>query len=202
MNETKRAVEYFFDVGSPTAYLAWTQLPKIAAETGATIAWRPMLLGGVFKATGNASPVTVPAKGRWMNDDIARWARRYGVPFAFNPHFPINTLTLMRGATGLQMRRPAELPRYLDVVERAMWEASKDLGDPAVLAATLAAAGFDADEFAALVADPEVKAKLIATTEEAVARGVFGAPTFFVGDAMFFGQDRLDFVREALLAIR
>jgi 2-hydroxychromene-2-carboxylate isomerase len=202
MNETKRAVEYFFDVGSPTAYLAWTQLPKIAAETGATIAWRPMLLGGVFKATGNASPVTVPAKGRWMNDDIARWARRYGVPFAFNPHFPINTLTLMRGATGLQMRRPAELPRYLDVVERAMWEASKDLGDPAVLAATLAAAGFDADEFAALVADPEVKGKLIATTEEAVARGVFGAPTFFVGDAMFFGQDRLDFVREALLAIR
>ena len=202
MNETKRTVEYFFDVGSPTTYLAWTQLPKIAAETGATIAWRPMLLGGVFKATGNASPVTVPAKGRWMNDDIARWARRYGVPFAFNPHFPINTLTLMRGATGLQMRRPAELPRYLDVVERAMWEAPKDLGDPAVLAATLAAAGFDADEFAALVADPEVKAKLIATTEEAVARGVFGAPTFFVGDAMFFGQDRLDFVREALLAIR
>jgi len=202
MNETKRTVEYFFDVGSPTAYLAWTQLPKLAAETGATIAWRPMLLGGVFKATGNASPVTVPAKGRWMNDDIARWARRYGVPFAFNPHFPINTLTLMRGATGLQMRRPGDLPRYLDVVERAMWEAPKDLGDPAVLAATLAAAGFDADEFAALVADPEVKAKLIATTEEAVARGVFGAPTFFVGDAMFFGQDRLDFVREALLAIR
>ena len=202
MSDAKRTVEYFFDVGSPTAYLAWTQLPKIAAETGATIAWRPMLLGGVFKATGNASPVTVPAKGRWMNDDIARWARRYGVPLAFNPHFPINTLTLMRGATGLQMRRPAELPRYLDVVERAMWEASKDLGDPAVLAATLAAAGFDADEFAALVADPEVKAKLIATTEEAVARGVFGAPTFFVGDAMFFGQDRLDFVREALLAIR
>ncbi len=202
MNETKRAVEYFFDVGSPTAYLAWTQLPKVAAETGATIAWRPMLLGGVFKATGNASPVTVPAKGRWMNDDIARWARRYGVPFAFNPHFPINTLTLMRGATGLQMRRPADLPRYLDVVERAMWEAPKDLGDAAVLAATLAAAGFDADEFAALIADPEVKAKLIATTEEAVARGVFGAPTFFVGDAMFFGQDRLDFVREALLAIR
>lgn len=202
MNETKRTVEYFFDVGSPTSYLAWTQLPKIAAETGATIAWRPMLLGGVFKATGNASPVTVPAKGRWMNDDIARWAHRYGVPFAFNPHFPINTLTLMRGATGLQMRRPADLPRYLDVVERAMWEAPTNLGDPAVLAATLAAAGFDADEFAALVADPEVKARLIATTEEAVARGVFGAPTFFVGDAMFFGQDRLDFVREALLAIR
>jgi 2-hydroxychromene-2-carboxylate isomerase len=202
MSDTKRTIEYFFDVGSPTAYLAWTQLPKIAAETGAQIAWRPMLLGGVFKATGNASPVTVPAKGRWMNDDIARWARRYGVPFAFNPHFPINTLSLMRGAAGLQMRRPADFLRYLDAVERAMWEAPKNLGDPAVLAATLAAAGFDADEFIALVGDPEVKAKLVATTEEAVARGVFGAPTFFVGDAMFFGQDRLEFVREALLAIR
>jgi 2-hydroxychromene-2-carboxylate isomerase len=202
MSETKRTVEYFFDVGSPTAYLAWTQLPKIAAECGATIVWRPMLLGGVFKATGNASPVMVPAKGRWMNDDIARWARRYGVPFAFNPHFPINTLTLMRGATALQMRRPADFLRYLEVVERAMWEEPKNLGDPAVLATTLAAAGFDADEFVALVGDPEVKAKLVATTEEAVARGVFGAPTFFVGDAMFFGQDRLDFVREALLGIR
>jgi 2-hydroxychromene-2-carboxylate isomerase len=202
MSDTKRTVEYFFDVGSPTAYLAWTQLPRIAADAGATIAWRPMLLGGVFKATGNSSPVTVPAKGRWMNDDIARWARRYGVPFAFNPHFPINTLTLMRGATGLQMRRPADLLRYLDVVERAMWETPKNLGDPAVLAETLAAAGFDADEFIALVGDPEVKAKLVATTEEAVARGVFGAPTFFVGETMFFGQDRLDFVREALLAIR
>ena len=202
MSDTKRTVEYFFDVGSPTAYLAWRQLPKIAAEAGATIAWRPMLLGGVFKATGNASPVTVPAKGRWMNDDIARWARRYGVPFAFNPHFPINTLTLMRGATGMQMRRPADFPRYLDVIERAMWEQPKNLGDAAVLAATLVAAGFDAEEFVALVSDPEVKARLVATTEEAVARGVFGAPTFFVGDAMFFGQDRLDFVREALLAAR
>ena len=202
MSDTKRTIEYFFDVGSPTAYLAWTQLPKIAAEADATIAWRPMLLGGVFKATGNASPVAVPAKGRWMNDDIARWARRYGVPFAFNPHFPINTLTLMRGATGMQMRRPADFARYLDVIERAMWEVPKNLGDPAVLAATLAAAGFDADEFVAMVGDPEVKARLVATTEEAVARGVFGAPTFFVGDAMFFGQDRLDFVREAPLAIR
>jgi 2-hydroxychromene-2-carboxylate isomerase len=200
MSDPERTVEYFFDVGSPTSYLAWTQLPKIAAETGARIAWRPMLLGGVFKATGNTSPVTVPAKGRWMNDDIARWARRHGVPFVFNPHFPINTLTLMRGATALQMRRPGDFLRYLDVVERAMWEAPKNLGDPAVLAATLAAAGFDVDEFMALVGDPEVKAKLVATTEEAVARGVFGAPTFFVGDSMFFGQDRLEFVREALLA--
>ena len=193
-----KSVEYFFDFGSPTSYLAYTQLPKIAAEAGADIVWRPMLLGGVFNAAGNASPVSVPAKGRWMNSDMARWARRYGVPFRFNPHFPINTLTLMRGATGLQMRQPADFARYLEVVHRAMWESATNLGDPAVLAATLAAAGFDADAFMALVADPEVKARLVSTTEEAVARGAFGAPTFFVGEAMFFGQDRLDFVREAL----
>jgi 2-hydroxychromene-2-carboxylate isomerase len=202
MTETTRTVEFFFDVGSPTAYLAWTQLPAIAAVTGATIAWRPMLLGAVFKATGNTSPVTVPAKGRWMNDDIARWARRYGVPFRFNPHFPISTLTLMRGATAMQMRRPGDFLRYLAAVQRAMWETPENLGDPAVLAATLVEAGFDAEELVAWVGDPEVKAKLVATTEEAVARGVFGAPTFFVGAAMFFGQDRLDFVREALLAAR
>jgi 2-hydroxychromene-2-carboxylate isomerase len=201
MNPTTsaREVEYFFDVGSPTSYLAWTQLPRIAAEAGASIAWRPMLLGGVFKATGNASPVAVPAKGRWMGDDIRRWADRYGVTFRFNPHFPINTLTLMRGATGYQMRQPERLIPYLAVVERHLWETPRNLGDPAVLASTLTESGFDAHEFAVLVADPEVKARLVATTEEAVARGVFGAPTFFVADAMFFGQDRLDFVREALL---
>jgi len=194
---TKR-VEYFFDVGSPTSYLAWTQLPRIVAAAGAAIDWRPMLLGGVFKATGNASPLQVPPKARWMNDDMRRWAERYGVPFRFNPHFPINTLTLMRGAAGLQLRDPARLDRYLEVVHRALWLDGLNLNDPAVLAATLGAAGFDAEAFVAMVGDPEVKARLIATTEEAVQRGVFGAPTFFVGEAMFFGQDRLDFVAEAL----
>jgi len=198
----RKRLEFFFDFGSPTAYLAYTQLPKIASEYKAEIYWRPMLLGGVFKATGNQSPVLIAPKGKWMWSDMALWARKYGVPLKIHPNFPANTLTLMRGATGLQMRRPADFARYLEVVERAMWETPKNLGDPAVLAATLAEAGFDVDEFTALVADPEVKAKLVATTEEAVARGVFGAPTFFVGDAMFFGQDRLDFVREALLAIR
>ena len=198
MSDAKR-LEYFFDFGSPTSYLAWTQLPRLLADTGAELVWRPMLLGGVFKATGNASPVSVPAKGRWMNADIVRWAARYGVPFRFNPHFPINTLTLMRGATGMQMRRPGDFDRYVAVVYRAMWEAPANLGDPEVLAATLAAAGFDVEAFMAAVGDPEVKARLAATTEEAVARGVFGAPTFFVGEAMFFGQDRLDFVREALV---
>jgi 2-hydroxychromene-2-carboxylate isomerase len=197
---SERRVEFFFDVGSPASYLAWAQLPKIAADAGAAVVWRPMLLGGVFKATGNASPLNIPAKGRWMNDDLRRWAERAGVPFRFNPHFPINTLTLMRGAIGMQMRHPELFLRYLEVVWRAMWEQPLNLGDPDVLASTLDAAGIAPATFASLVADPEVKSALIAATEEAVARGVFGAPTFFVGDAMFFGQDRLDFVREALRA--
>ena len=193
-----KQIEHFFDFGSPTSYLAYTQLPKLAAECGAQIVWRPMLLGGVFKSTGNASPVTVPAKGRWMFDDMARWARRYGVTLAMNPHFPINTLTLMRGAVGMQLRQPESFARYLDAMYRAMWETPRNLGDPAVLAATLSQAGFDPAAFMALVSDPEVKAALVANTEEAIGRGVFGAPTTFVGTQMFFGQDRLEFVREAL----
>jgi 2-hydroxychromene-2-carboxylate isomerase len=148
-----------------------------------------MLLGGVFKATGNASPVTVPAKGRWMFQDMARWARRYGVSLAMNPHFPINTLALMRIAVGLQMRQPADFERYVDTVFRAMWETPCNMGDAAVLAQVLQRAGFDAEALLALAGDPEVKARLVATTEEAVARGVFGAPTMFVGEQMFFGQD-------------
>jgi 2-hydroxychromene-2-carboxylate isomerase len=195
---TAKTIEFFFDFGSPTTYLAHTQLPRIAQEAGAQLLYRPMLLGGVFKATGNASPVTVPAKGRWMGKDIALWARRYGVPFVFNPFFPINTLTLMRGAAGLQLRRPEAFGRYVDAVFKAMWVTPRNLSDAALLADTLAEAGLDAEPFMALVADPQVKARLVANTDEAVARGVFGAPTCFVGEQMFFGQDRLDFVRDAL----
>ena len=191
-------IEFFFDFGSPTTYLAHTQLPRLAAETGATLVYRPMLLGGVFKATGNASPVSVPAKGAWMGQDIALWARRYGVPFVFNRFFPINTLTLMRGAVGLQLKQPDKLKSYMDAVFDAMWVQPREMGQPGEIAAVLAPLGITAEAFMALVGDPEVKAALIANTDEAVARGVFGAPTCFVGQAMFFGQDRLDFVREAV----
>jgi 2-hydroxychromene-2-carboxylate isomerase len=195
-----KTLEFHFDFASPTTYLAYTQVPRIAQETGATLVWHPMLLGGVFKAAGNASPITVPAKGRWMNEDMARWARRWGVPLAMNPHFPINTLMLMRGACGLLMRRPDDFRRYVDAMFHAMWVAPRNLGDPAELATVLTEAGFDAEAFMALVADPGVKAHLVVRTEASVARGAFGAPTFFVGQQMFFGQDRLDFVREALAA--
>ena len=191
-----KSLEFFFDVGSPTTYLAWTQLPKIAAEAGATIIWRPMLLGGVFKATGNQSPVNIPAKARYMLQDLARYARRYGVPMTFNPHFPINTLTLMRGAAGyLDSERFA---RYVHTIFEALWVQQKNLGKPDVVAEVLSAAGFDPADFERLVNDETVKERLKANTEEAVKRGVFGAPAFFVGSEMHFGQDRLDFVAEAL----
>jgi 2-hydroxychromene-2-carboxylate isomerase len=133
-----------------------------------------------------------------MNADMARFAKAYGVPLTVNPHFPINTLTLMRGAAGVQLRMPARFDAYLRGVFRAMWIDGLNLNDPAVAAQALGDVGFDPAEVLALTADAEVKAALRATTEEAVARGVFGAPTMFVGDAMFFGQDRLDFVRAAL----
>jgi 2-hydroxychromene-2-carboxylate isomerase len=193
-----KTLEFFFDFGSPTTYLAWTQLAKIAAEAGVTITWRPMLLGGVFKATGNQSPVSIPAKGRYMLQDMARFARRYAVPMAFNPHFPINTLTLMRGAAGY-LDTPQFQP-YVQAIFTAMWVEQKNLGKPEVIAEVLSAAGLDPLEFERLVNDDSVKERLKGITEQAIQRGAFGAPTFFVGEEMYFGQDRLDFVAEALQA--
>ena len=195
-----KQVEFFFDFGSPAAYLAWTQLPNIAAAAGATIVWRPMLLGGVFKAAGNASPISVAAKGKWMMADLARYAARYGVPLKFPASFPVNTLALMRGALGMQMRQAADFDRYVSAIFQAIFARGLAMGDPAVVAGVLSAAGLDAAGFEALIGDPAVKQGLIANTEEAVARGAFGAPTMFVGDAMHFGQDRLDFVAQALAA--
>jgi 2-hydroxychromene-2-carboxylate isomerase len=194
----KHALEFYFDVGSPASYLAWTQVPGIARATGSEVEYRPFLLGGVFQATGNRSPMEVPAKGQYMLDDLQRFARRYGVPFAHNPHFPINTLTLMRMALGLQLREPASMVPFVDAVYRAIWVEGKNMNDPATVGAVLQQAGFDPEKMLALASDPAVKDDLKAVTQEAVQRGVFGAPTFFVGQDMFWGQDRLDFVKQAL----
>jgi len=130
--------------------------------------------------------------------DLGRFAKRYGVKFRMNPHFPINTLQLMRAAIGVQLRQPERFALFLNAVFTALWVNGANLNDPAVTAATLVEAGFDPTEIFALINDADIKAALKANTEDAVARGVFGAPTVFVGDAMFFGQDRLDFVKEAL----
>jgi len=195
---TKKTVEFYFDVGSPAAYLAWTVLPRICAQAGARIDYRPMLLGGVFQATGNHSPMTVPAKGRYMMGDLERFARRYDAPFSHNPFFPINTLTLMRMLTALQMRGDARMPACADAIYRAIWVDGRNMNDADVVAQVLQSAGFDPAQLLAQASSPEVKERLKAVTQDAVARGVFGAPTFFVGSHMYWGQDRLDFVKEAL----
>jgi 2-hydroxychromene-2-carboxylate isomerase len=187
---------FYFDVGSPTSYLAHRALPKIASETGAQILWKPVLLGGILQATGNASPMDLPAKARWMIGDLQLWARKRGTHFEQNPHFPINTLTLQRGAAAYEGTDLFE--RYVDTVFWAMWESPRNLGNPAILEATLAEAGFDTADFKERVTSPAVKEKLRRNTEEAVKAGVFGCPTIMVGETMFFGQDRLDFVRETL----
>lgn len=193
-----KTLEFYYDYGSPAAYLAWTQLPRIVATSGAQLVFKPMLLGGVFQATTNRAPMTVPAKGKYLFQDLQRFAKRYGVAFHMNPHFPINTLTLMRADVGLSLRESAQLPAFRSAVFQAMWAEPSNLGDAGVLARVLAAAGIDSAEVAALAADASVKEALKTRTEEAVARGVFGAPTVFVGQEMFWGQDRLDFVLEAL----
>ncbi len=193
-----KTAEFFFDVGSPASYLAFTQLPGLCAQAGATLVLRPMLLGGVFQATGNASPAAVPAKGRYVSLDLARFARRYGVPLAVNPHFPVITLYLMRAAAGLQLREPDRVHGFLRAVFHALWVDALNLNDPQITADVLARAGFVPTQVDALAADAQVKLALRHNTDEAVQRGVFGAPTVFVGEEMFFGQDRLDFVREAL----
>lgn len=194
-----KTLEFFFDLGSPASYLAYTQLPALCTETAALLVYHPMLLGGVFKATGNASPITVPAKGRYMFDDLARYAQRYQVTLRFNPHFPINTLVLMRAVTGIQMRQPERFDDFVDCLFRALWVEGLHLGDPSVVANVLTEHGFDPQEVLALANDESVKAALKDKTEQAVQRGVFGAPSLFVGNQLFFGQDRLEFVREALL---
>ena len=190
-----KTIDFYFDFASPASFLGYTQIEAIAERTGAALVWKPMLLGGVFKATGNASPVLIPAKGRWMNDDIMRWAQRHGTSIIYPEGFPLNTLALMRGAVGYQLRGGQERFRlYVDLIYRAIWQRQIDLRDAETLAGLLRDNGFDPDTFLLMVAEPEIKQALIAATEAAVERGVFGAPTFFVDGVMHFGQDRMDWV--------
>ncbi|HEY1152873.1 MAG TPA: 2-hydroxychromene-2-carboxylate isomerase [Pseudolabrys sp.] len=191
-----RTLEFYFDYGSPYSYLADTQVEAIAQRAGATLVRKPMLLGGVFKATGNHSPAELPQKSAWSGFDMPMWARHYGVPFQRNPFFPVNTLALMRGAAAAQIDGSFE--RYHPAVFKAMWVEGRNLNDMKEVASVLTSAGLDAAKFGARIQDQDVKDRLKATTEEAVARGVFGAPTCFVDKMMFFGNDRLPFVELAL----
>ncbi len=199
MAETR--IDVIFDFGSPNAYLALKVLPDIAARHGAEIKLLPCLLGGVFKLTGNQAPFNAFAgiKGKldYEHLELARFIKRHGLSrFRMNPHFPINTLSLMRGMVAAQHMGVAEA--YLDAVLRGMWEDGEKLDDSEVFLAVLNRAGIDGSALVALSNTPEIKGELAANTDAAVARGVFGIPTFFVGEEMFFGKERLGQIDELL----
>ena len=196
-------VTFYFDFGSPNAYLAHKVIPQIERRTGAKFVYVPALLGGIFKATGNRSPAEafagIPAKLAYEGKETQRFVRRHGITeYARNPHFPVNTLLIMRGAIAAQKLGLFEA--YVDAVYRAMWVQGLKMDDPDVVKSALEAAGLPSGQLLALTQDPEVKAKLIENTEAAVAHGVFGSPSFRVGDELFFGKDRLRDVEEEIAA--
>ncbi|HEX8907734.1 MAG TPA: 2-hydroxychromene-2-carboxylate isomerase [Anaeromyxobacteraceae bacterium] len=187
-------LEFFYDFVSPYSYLASTRVEEVARRAGAALRWRPFLLGGVLKATDNKAPADTPAKYAYVKLDCARWAKRLGVPFVFPRAHPFSSVLAMRCA--LAAERQGRLVPFSHAAFRAAWAEDRDLSKPEVLAAVADSVGLAG---AALVASaPELKAALVASTEEAVKRGSFGAPTLLVGDQLFVGNDRLDFVEEAL----
>ena len=188
------APQFLFDFGSPNAYLAHRVIPAIEARTGAKFDYIPVLLGGVFKATGNRSPMEafghIPAKLAYEGKERDRFVARHRLTrFAANPHFPVNTLAIMRGAVAAE--RLGAASAYIEAVFVAMWEQGRKMDDPAVIGAALTAAGLPAQEIFALTQDQAVKDTLAANTSGAVERGIFGSPSFFVGDELYFGKDRL-----------
>jgi 2-hydroxychromene-2-carboxylate isomerase len=185
-------VEFFYDYVSVYSYLANSQI----ASLGANVVYRPMLIGAVMQATGNLPPATVEAKGNYMRRDVDRWCDHYGIAFNFNPEFPQNTVNALRIALVAQSRGEFDVvhQRLFD----AMWVQQMNLGDPEVLASIVADAGLPAKDYIAAIADQGVKDVLRANTDEAISRGAFGAPNIFVGDEMFFGNDRMDFVKAAI----
>ena len=194
-------VEFHFDFGSPNAYLAHLVIPEIETRTGVKFDYVPILLGGVFKLTNNRSPAEKMAgiKNRLEYErlELQRFGRRHGIArFAWNPFFPVNTLLIMRGAIAAQL--DGIFARYVDEMFKHVWAEPKDMDDPAVVAAALKESGFDAERLLARTQEQDIKDKLLKNTQEAVDRGTFGAPTFFVGEEIFFGKDRLRDVEEEI----
>jgi 2-hydroxychromene-2-carboxylate isomerase len=195
-------VEFHFDFGSPNAYLAHLVVPEVERRTGAKFEYVPILLGGVFKLTNNKSPAEKMAgiKNRLEYErlEMERFVHRHGITqFTFNPFFPVNTLLIMRGAVAAQLAGVYE--RYISEMFRHMWAEPKDMDDPEVVRAALKESGFDADALLARTQDAEVKNQLLRNTAKTVERGTFGSPTFFVGEQIFFGKDRLREVEEAIV---
>lgn len=186
-------LEFFFDYVSVYSYLADSQLEALGASE---IIYRPMLLGAVMQATGNRPPATVAAKGKYLNSDIYRWSEVYGIPLTWNPVFPLNTIHALRVAIVAQRR--GEFAGAHRALFDAAWVHKIDIGQADELVRVVAGAGLDSGAYAAAITEQDVKDELKANTDEAVARGVFGAPSMFVGDELFFGNDRFDFIRKAL----
>ncbi len=194
---------FYFDFGSPNAYLAHRVLPGIEARTGTAFRYVPVLLGGLFKLTGNQAPMlafaNIPHKLAYERREMERFITRHALTaFRMNPHFPVNTLQLMRLAVAADAE--GVLPGYAEAMFHFMWEAPRKLDDPAVIAATLADAGLPADRLIALAQDDAIKAGLIANTQAAYDHGVFGSPSFLVGSELFFGKDRLPDVEAEIIA--
>ena len=194
-------VEFHFDFGSPNAYLAHKVVPEIKARTGTTFTYVPVLLGGIFKATNNVSPMIanqgIQNKGEYQMLEMRRFIEKHGLDkFRMNEHFPVNTLQIMRGAIAAEM--DGKLAPYIEVVMAAMWEQSKKMDEPEIIRAVLDEAGLDGAAMLERIQEPDVKAKLVANTEDSVARGSFGIPTFFVDGDIYFGKDRLRDVEEAI----
>lgn len=196
-----RQVEFHFDFGSPNAYLSHKLVPDIEKRTGVKFAYVPVLLGGIFKATNNVSPMIanqgIRNKNEYQSLEMDRFVKQHGLTkFALNPHFPVNTLQIMRGAVAAEI--DGFLPAYIEVVMAAMWENKLKMDDAEIIKSTLDAGGLDGAHVLARIQDADVKAKLIANTEDSVKRGAFGIPTFFVDGEIYFGKDRLRDVEEAI----
>jgi 2-hydroxychromene-2-carboxylate isomerase len=194
-----REIELFFDIGSSYSYLAATQMAGLTERTGVAVRWRPFLLGAVFKATGNEMPARIPAKARWMLDDMVRWSVHYQIPFKVPSRFPLLTLRPQRAlAAAERLVGPAAIPAFALALFRAYWAEDQDVTTDAVIGAAATAAGLDATAIVSAIDAPETKDLLRATTDEAVRRGAFGAPAMFVGDALFWGNDRIPLLEEHL----
>ncbi|MDE2435269.1 MAG: 2-hydroxychromene-2-carboxylate isomerase [Sphingomonadales bacterium] len=196
------SIEFLFDFGSPNAWFVHRAIPATEAAAGVRFSYTPVLLGGIFKAIGNQSPMQsyghIQAKRDYDMLEMRRFMDRHAITgFRMNPHFPVNTLLAMRGAIAAEALGCA--PAYIEAIFAAMWEQGLKMDDPEVWAGALASAGLDAAALGAMAQDPEIKARLVANTDAAVARGVFGIPTFFLGDEMWFGKDRLRDVVEAAI---
>ena len=197
-------VQFVFDFGSPNAYLAHRVIPEIEARTGASFEYFPALLGGIFKATGNVSPAVslqgIKNKGAYQGLEMKRFIAKHGLTeYNANPHFPVNTLQIMRGAIVAQ--REGCFPKYVDEVFRHMWADPKDMADAEVLRSAFDESGLPTDALLAGMRDAEVKGQLIDNTDEVVGRGVFGIPSFFVADELYFGKDRLHEVEQEIQSL-